>query len=53
MSAEVIFALIFIAVAVIGRVIVDAINAGVFDHIVVRMNNYIISRIGLLEREDI
>ena len=50
MSAEIIFALIFITAAVIGKVIVDAINAGVFDMIIVRLNNYIISRMEILER---
>ena len=39
MSAEVLFGLIFIATAVIGKIIVDAINAGVFDMIIVRLNN--------------
>ena len=47
------FGLIFIAIAIIGRVIVDAINAGVIDMIIVRLNNHIVSRMEILEREDI
>ena len=53
MSAEVIFGLIFITIAVIGRVIVEAINSGVFDMLTVRLNNYILSRIERNERGDI
>ena len=53
MSAEVLFGLIFVTAAIIGRVIIDAANAGVFDMIVVRLNNYIISRMEYLERGDI
>ena len=51
MSAEVLFGLIFIAVAFFGKIIVDAINAGVFDMIIVRLNNYILSRIERLEKD--
>ena len=53
MSAEVLFGLIFITVAVIGRVIIDAINAGVIDAIIVRLDNYIVSRMERIERWDI
>ena len=51
MEAEVIFGLIFIAVAFFGRIILEAINAGVFDIIIVRLNNYILSRIERLEKD--
>lgn len=53
MSAEVIFGLIFIMLAVICKVIIDASNAGVFDMIIVRLNNYILSRIERIEGKDI
>lgn len=51
MSAEILFGLIFIAAAFIGRIIIDAINAGVFDMIIVRLNNHIISRMERLEKD--
>ena len=51
MSAEVLFGLIFIAVVFFGRIIIEAINAGVFDMIIVRLNNYILSRIERLEKD--
>ena len=53
MSPEVLFGLIFITTAFIGRIIIGAINAGVFDIIAVKLTNYIVSRIERLEREDI
>ena len=51
MTAEILFGLIFIAAAVICKVIIDAINSGVFDMLIVRLNNYILSRIERLEKD--
>lgn len=53
MSAEVLFGLIFITTAFIGRIFLEADNAGVFDVIAARLINYIDSKIKWLEGEDI
>ena len=51
MSAEVLFGLIFIAAAMFGHLILTAIHYGLFDMIIVRLNNYILSRIERLEKD--
>lgn len=53
MSIEVALGLIFLALALVLYIVCRMIDMGVFDRIVVRLNNYILSRIDLLEREDI
>ena len=53
MSAELLVGLIFIAAAIISKNIIDASDAGVFDMIIIRLNNYIVKRIERLEGKDI
>lgn len=53
MSAEVLFGLIFIATAMFGHLILTAIHYGLFDKIVIKLNNYILSRMERNERKDI
>lgn len=53
MSADSLFALIFIATAMFGHLIVTAIHYGVFDIIAVKICNYIVSRMERIEGKDI
>lgn len=53
MTAETLFGLIFIAVAMVGLFIGTAIEIGVFDKIAIILSNYIVNRIERLEGKDI
>lgn len=53
MSFDSIFALIFIATAMFGHLLLMAIHYGVFDAIAVKLTDFIVKRIERLERGDI
>ena len=53
MSIESVVALGFIGLAVISMLYNAAYTVGLFDAIAVKLTNYIVARIELLEREDI
>lgn len=53
MSADELFALIFIATAVFGVLICTAIDMGLFDMIAVKICDYIVSRMERIEGKDI
>lgn len=53
MTAETLFALIFLSFAVFGRIICEMIDKGAFDRLAIRLANYIVSRNERLERKDI
>ena len=53
MTAETVFALIFLSFAFFGRIICEMMDAGVMDKIAIKLNNYIVSRIERLEGKDI
>ena len=51
MSADSLFALIFLGAAVFGHLIITAIHYGVFDIIAVKICNYIVSRMERNEKD--
>lgn len=53
MSADSLFALIFIGAAWFSAIIGSAINVGFFDKIAIKICDYIVSRMERIEREDI
>jgi hypothetical protein len=53
MAGEVALGLILLVMAFIIRTFIVMIDNGTFDRIIVRLNNYIISRMERNEREDI
>ena len=53
MSADTLFALIFIGSAAFAAIIGSAIDAGLSDRIAIMLSNYIVSRIERIEGRDI
>ena len=53
MSYEVKIGLILLTFVIIGKIILNAYNAGVFDHIYVKLYNFINSQINRSKKKDI
>ena len=53
MTAEILIALMLLGTGLIAGFVCEAMDAGVFDRIVIKLNNYIVSRIERLEGKDI